>query len=138
MFFISLGYTCRMSTQRNLYEVVVVGAGPAGLAVAACLKKANIDSMILEQSQTVGSTWYRHYERLHLHTAKNISALPFLPVPKSHPRFLSRQQVIDYLESYARTFQLDVRLGQQVTTTFQEDGNWIVQTQDSSYATRNL
>ena len=134
----SLRYTYRMSVQTSDHEVIIIGAGPAGLAVAACLKKAKIDNLILEQNQQVGSAWHRHYERLHLHTAKNTSGLPFLPFPKSHPRFPSRQQVVDYLESYARTFQLDVRLGQTVTKALQDDGIWNVQTQDSSYRTKNL
>jgi cation diffusion facilitator CzcD-associated flavoprotein CzcO len=58
-----------------------VGAGPAGLAVGACLKQAGISCLILEQADKVGVAWHRHYERLHLHTDKKHSALPFVPFP---------------------------------------------------------
>lgn len=127
-----------MPAQPSYVEVIIIGAGPAGLAVAACLRKANFDCMILEQHQQVASAWHRHYERLHLHTDKKNSELPFLPHPKTSPRYPSRQQVIDYLESYAKAFQLDIRFGQRVTTACQQNDQWIVKTHDASYLTRNL
>jgi indole-3-pyruvate monooxygenase len=52
-------------------EVVVIGAGPSGLAVGACLKQPQIDFTILEKEHQVGSSWRRHYERLYLHTIKS-------------------------------------------------------------------
>lgn len=56
-------------------HAIVVGAGPAGLAVGACLKQADVPCVILKQSDRVGGTWHRHYERLHLHTPKAYSGL---------------------------------------------------------------
>ena len=56
-------------------HTLVVGAGPAGLAVGACLKRAGVPCLILEQTDKVGAAWRRHYDRLHLHTAKAYSAL---------------------------------------------------------------
>lgn len=64
-------------------EVVVIGAGPAGLAVGACLRKVGVDFKILEKNHQVGSSWRQRYERLHLHTIKQLSALPYVPFP--HP-----------------------------------------------------
>jgi len=127
-----------MSATISDYDVIIVGAGPAGLAVAACLKQANIESVLLEQSHQAGSAWYRHYDRLHLHTDKKNSELPFLPYPKTYPRFPSRTQVIDYLELYAKTFQLDIRFGQQVVSAAPQDQRWIVETLNSTYVASNL
>jgi cation diffusion facilitator CzcD-associated flavoprotein CzcO len=93
---------------------MIIDAGPSGLAVGACLQLAGIPSLIFEQSQQVGAAWRRHYDRLHLHTDKAHSELPFAPYPKDTPRYPSRLQVIQYLEAYARQFQLEPRLGQQV------------------------
>ncbi len=61
-------------------DVVVAGAGPAGLAVGACLRRAGIEFVLLEKEQTVGAAWRRHYDRLHLHTDRGDSSLPYLPL----------------------------------------------------------
>jgi indole-3-pyruvate monooxygenase len=119
-------------------HTLIVGAGPAGLAVAACLKQTGIPFLILEQTDRIGSAWHKHYDRLHLHTAKQYSALPFFPFPKDYPRYPSRSQVIDYLEAYAKEFQLEFRFGQEVIAAHQANGFWEVQTQDIHYQTINL
>jgi thioredoxin reductase len=120
------------------YETIVVGAGPAGLAVGACLKQAALPYVILEQSGTVGSAWHRHYDRLHLHTDKKNSELPFVSYPKHYPRYPSRAQVVDYLDSYAAKLKLDIRFNQQVVSAYCENNQWKVQTQDSLYQASNL
>src|SRR5215813_2070281 len=95
-------------------NAIIIGAGAAGLAVGACLKQAGIPNLILEQSDQVAATWRRHYDRLHLHTDKNNSTLPFAPFPKDYPRYPSRDQVVQYLEAYAQRFDLDIRFKQRV------------------------
>ena len=115
-----------------------MGAGPAGLAVGACLKQAGISCLILEQADKVGVAWHRYYQRLHLHTDKKHSALPFAPFPKEYPRYPSRSQMISYLEAYSRQFLLEPRLGQQVISAHQSDGIWEIRTQDTCYQASNL
>jgi cation diffusion facilitator CzcD-associated flavoprotein CzcO len=105
-------------------HVIVIGAGPAGLAVAACLKHENIPSMILEQNDRVGSAWHHHYDRLHLHTDKRNSELPFLPYPKDYPKYISRFQLIEYLESYAQKFRLNIRFHQEVISAESIKDQW--------------
>ena len=95
-------------------QVLVIGAGPAGLAVAACLRRAGVSFDQVDRDHTVAGTWGRHYDRLHLHTVKRFSALPGQPWPDDAPRYPSRQQVVDYLARYARTQGLQPRLGVQV------------------------
>jgi cation diffusion facilitator CzcD-associated flavoprotein CzcO len=119
-------------------QTIVIGAGPAGLAVGACLKQANIQTIILEQSGKVGYAWHCHYDRLHLHTDKKHSELPFLSYPKEYPRYPSRTQVIEYLGSYAKKFQLDIRFHQQVVSAYFQSDKWYVRTQDTLYQTTNL
>ncbi|MBI3805627.1 MAG: NAD(P)/FAD-dependent oxidoreductase [Nitrospirae bacterium] len=119
-------------------DTIIIGAGPAGLAVGACLKGAGLPFLILEQSDQVGAAWHRHYNRLHLHTDKAHSALPFVPFPKEVPRYPSRLEVIRYLERYAQQFQLRPRLGQQVVSARFSNGLWEVETQDARYRSENL
>lgn len=119
-------------------QTIVIGAGPAGLAVAACLMRAGSSCLVLEQGNDVGETWQRHYERLHLHTDKAHSALPYVPFPRDYPRYPSRLQVIDYLRAYARHLALALRYAQRVVVARQSSGAWEVRTQDSCYRSSNL
>jgi NADPH-dependent glutamate synthase beta subunit-like oxidoreductase len=95
----------------NDNDIVVVGAGPAGLAVSACLRKQGLAHVVLEREASVGAAWRRHYERLHLHTAKRYSALPLSPWPAEAPRYPSRAQVVAYLERYAVDHAVVPRFG---------------------------
>lgn len=119
-------------------NTIIIGAGPAGLAVGACLKKAGVPFILLEQSDKVGSAWRRHYDRLHLHTDKRNSELPFAPFPKSYPRYPSRDQLVGYLESYAKKFELDIRYNQRVISAQKENKSWVVRTQDVEYRAAHL
>lgn len=95
-------------------DVLVIGAGPAGLAVGACLRRQGVPFDHVEREPTVAATWQRHYDRLHLHTIQRYSALPGQPWPAGTPRYPSRQQVVDYLARYAATQGLAPRLGVSV------------------------
>jgi cation diffusion facilitator CzcD-associated flavoprotein CzcO len=119
-------------------EAVVVGAGPAGLAVAACLRRAGCEPVLLEKEAAVGATWRRHYDRLHLHTDRARSSLPFLPLPRDYPRYPSRQQVVDYLEAYARALVPAPRCGEEVTAARRREGRWTVETGRAVYRARTL
>lgn len=107
---------------------LIVGAGPAGLAMAACLKRAGVPYVLLERGERVGWAWHNHYERLRLHTVKEHSSLPFLPFPEDTPRYPSRRQVVDYLERYARELDLRPRLGEDVTRLARQGGRWTAET----------
>lgn len=92
-------------------ETLIVGAGPAGLAVGACLRRAGCKFTIVERERELAPAWRRHYERLHLHTVKRHSALPFLPFAADDPTYVPRARVVSYLEDYARAFELAPELG---------------------------
>jgi len=117
---------------------IIIGAGPAGLAVGACLRRAGIDSVIFEKSDRVGAAWHFHYDRLHLHTDKTRSALPLLPFPARDPRYPSRQQVIDYLEAYAREFALQPRFGHEVTAARRGGEGWVVEANGDRFESAHL
>jgi len=87
----------------------------------------------------VGSSWRGHYERLHLHTPKNHSALPFLDYPSSYPRYPSREQVVAYLDEYARAFDIQPHFGQDVVRCTPTAGDgWEVETQAATWRGRHL
>ncbi|KAM3267587.1 putative indole-3-pyruvate monooxygenase YUCCA8 [Capsicum chacoense] len=87
---------------------VIVGAGPSGLAVGACLKEQGIPFVILEKSDCIASLWQkRTYDRLKLHLPKQFCQLPKFPFPQHYPEYPTKKQFIDYLESYARKFDIN-------------------------------
>lgn len=103
-------------TQRSVpVDAYIIGGGPGGLATAAALKARGLHGVVLEQADSVGSSWRGHYDRLHLHTPRELSGLPGLPIPKEMGRWVSRDDVVRYLELYAAHHDLDVRLGAAVS-----------------------
>lgn len=113
------------------HPVVIIGAGPAGLATAGALRMRGIRSVVLEGSEQIAPSWRRHYDRLHLHTPARFSALPGLPIPKRFGRWVSRDDVVRYLEQYADFQALDVRTGTSVTglrRAGEDDQEWVVST----------
>ncbi|CAK9170694.1 unnamed protein product [Ilex paraguariensis] len=86
---------------------IIVGAGPSGVATAACLKERGVPSLILERSNCIASSWqHKTYDRLHLHLPKQFSELPLMSFPSNFPTYPTKQQFVDYLEAYVQFFDL--------------------------------
>jgi cation diffusion facilitator CzcD-associated flavoprotein CzcO len=118
-----------VSPTRNGNGVVVVGAGPAGVAVALALKDAGVRPVVLEQADAVASSWRRRYQRLRLNTWRPFSHLPDRPFPKGTPSFPSREQVIEHLERHAHEDGIDLRLGTRVERIDPNRDGWTVNIQ---------
>ncbi|MDX3455609.1 NAD(P)/FAD-dependent oxidoreductase [Streptomyces sp. ME02-8801-2C] len=95
--------------------VYVIGGGPGGLAVAYALRAQGVRAVVLERGEGVGSSWRRHYDRLHLHTTRRLSSLPGLAMPRSFGRWVARDNVVRYLEKYAEHHELEVVTGVEVS-----------------------
>src|SRR5262245_57116899 len=109
-------------------QTLIVGAGPAGLAAAACLWRGGIRATVLERAPSIGAAWRAHSGRLPLHTPKEGSTLPGLAFPDTVPRYPSRAQVIEYLERYAATLPDAPRTNEEVVSVRRDDGRWLVRT----------
>ena len=75
-------------------DTLIIGAGPAGLAMAGRLRQAGHTFDLVDKAPNIASSWRGHYDRLHLHTVKKLSHLPGLPFPAAYPRFVSRDGLI--------------------------------------------
>ncbi|MER6564867.1 NAD(P)/FAD-dependent oxidoreductase [Streptomyces sp. NPDC001093] len=94
--------------------VYVIGAGPGGLAAAYALRARGIRAVVLEKAENVGASWRGHYDRLRLHTTRRLSALPGLKIPRKSGRWVSRDDVVRYLEKYAEHHELEIVTGVEV------------------------
>ncbi|CAL4891994.1 unnamed protein product [Urochloa decumbens] len=102
---------------------VIVGAGPSGLATAACLKARGVPSLVLEKDPCVASSWrHRTYERLRLHLPRCFCELPMAPFPAGTPAYPTRDQFVAYLDGYARAFGIEPRLGARVRAAAYDAG----------------
>ncbi|MFJ6697244.1 flavin-containing monooxygenase [Streptomyces sp. NPDC091272] len=99
----------------NDRPVYVIGAGPGGLAAAAALRARGVRAVVLEKSDRVGASWRAHYDRLHLHTTRRLSGLPGLRMPRSFGRWVSRDNVVRYLEKYVEFHELEIVTGVEVS-----------------------
>ncbi|MGW4754159.1 flavin-containing monooxygenase [Streptomyces chartreusis] len=100
------------ATDRPVY---VIGGGPGGLSVAHALRARGLRAVVLEKSDRVGASWRRHYDRLRLHTTRRLSALPGLPMPRRFGRWVTRDDVVRYLEKYAEHHDLEIVTGVEVS-----------------------
>ena len=117
-------------------SVAVVGAGPAGLATAACLRRRGIGGTVLERGEGVGQAWRGHYDRLHLHTPRVQSHLPGYRIPRSSGRWVARDDLVDYLEAYADHHRIGPQFGVEVQRLDPDDGGWRLTTTDGEYHAR--
>ncbi len=106
----------------------VIGAGPGGLAAAYALRARGIRTVVLEKSDAVGASWRRHYDRLHLHTTRRLSALPGLKIPRRFGRWVSRDDLVRYLEKYAEHHELEIVTGVEVHRVERAEGGtgWLL------------
>jgi indole-3-pyruvate monooxygenase len=105
-------------------KTLIIGAGPAGLAMAGRFTNLNEPYILLEKSDKIAVAWHQHYERLHLHTDKRHSALPHLPFSEELPTYLSRLELINYYEKYCNTFNIKPLFNQEVVSVKKENGQW--------------
>jgi putative flavoprotein involved in K+ transport len=96
------------------YDVAVVGAGQAGLAIGHHLARQGRRFAIFDRADSIGAAWQSRWDSLVLFTPRRYDALPELDFPGDPNGYPTRDEVIGYLERYAETFELPVELGSEV------------------------
>jgi cation diffusion facilitator CzcD-associated flavoprotein CzcO len=107
-------------------QVVVVGAGPSGIASALALKDAGIRALVLDRADEVASSWRGRYDRLRLNTCRPFSHLPNRRYPKGTPMFPSRDEVIEHVAGHAR--DIEFKGGITVERIDRGEGDWVLKT----------
>jgi putative flavoprotein involved in K+ transport len=117
--------------------IVVVGAGPAGLASAAMLQRAGANVVVLDRAE-VGGAWTKRYDGLRLHTVRWLSCLPGYRIPRRFGRWPAHDRLLEYLQLYATYHRLDVRTGVEVMRLERGDGGWLVGTADGGLSAERV
>jgi putative flavoprotein involved in K+ transport len=109
------------------FDVVVVGAGQAGLAMGYFLARQDRRFVILDGADSIGSAWRARWDSLTLFTPRRYDSLPGLAFPGGPDGYPTRDEVIEYLERYAKTFALPIELNSRVRKLSAEGGSYGVE-----------
>jgi putative flavoprotein involved in K+ transport len=118
--------------------VVIIGAGSAGLAAAAALRRAGVETVVLERGPGVATSWRDRHEGLRLNTIRWQSGLPGLRIPRSAGRWVGRDDFVSYLERYAAAHRLEVQPGVHVQRLDPAEGGWQVSTSAGTHETSGV
>jgi putative flavoprotein involved in K+ transport len=119
-------------------DLVIVGAGSAGLATGALLRRGGIEPLLVEAGPEPGAAWRERYDRLHLHTPRLLSGLPGRRIPRRFGRWLARDDVLEYLSAYAEGESLDIRTGTRVGRIERNGDLWHLDIAGSPLAARDV
>lgn len=126
-----------MSTQH--IETLIIGAGQAGLSTAYHLKQRNRECLIVDGNERIGDNWRCHYDSLKLFTPAKVDGLDGLPFPGDPWSFPTRDEFAEYLETYAVTFDLPVRMRTRVERLRATDpGGFVAELGDGRLACDNV
>jgi putative flavoprotein involved in K+ transport len=101
-------------THIETVDTIVIGGGQTGLTIGYHLAQAKRDFVILDAGSRVGDAWRSRWESLLLFTPARLNGLPGLPFPAPRDEFITKDEMADYLEEYARCMDLPVRLDMRV------------------------
>jgi hypothetical protein len=119
-------------------DTLIVGASISGLASASSLRKKGIEYILIERESQLAMPWRNHYERLHLHTNKRLSNLPYKKFNGRIPRYPTRLQVLEYLDDYRAEFDINPVFNTEAKSINKEGAHWITETSNGKYKSNHL
>ena len=128
----------RGSYEPEQVETIIIGAGQAGLSVGHHLARRGRQFLILEANERVGDSWRMRWDSLRLFTSARYDSLDGMPFPSAPGYFPTKDEMADYLASYASRFALPVRTGQTVTSLTREGNRYLVVTDRGQYEAKHV
>lgn len=123
----------------TIYDVIVIGAGQSGLAAGYYLKKAGLSFLILESGSEATGAWPHYYNSLRLFSPAKYSSLPGYAFPGDKKRYPTRDEVVDYLKTYAEKLQLPIRYHRKVVRIHKQNQVFQIETsQEERYYTKQV
>lgn len=120
------------------HKIVIVGAGPAGLASALALKDRGLRSLVVDRAASVGSSWRGRYDRLKLNTWGGWSHLPGRPFPKGTGKFPTRDDMIEHLERHAAEDGLEFQFDTEVERIDRDGDDWLLRAGSAEFGGRQV
>ena len=124
--------------EREDVDTLVIGGGQAGLATGYQLSRRDLPYKIIDANERVGDAWRNRWDSLRLFTPNRLNSLPGMPFPGYHWGFPSKNEMADYLESYARKFDLRVETGVRVERLTRERGRFVATSRDRRFEADNV
>ena len=104
----------RENMKKHEADILIIGAGQAGLALAYHLQSADFRYLLIEQNERIGDSWRKRYDSLTLFTSRAYSALPDLALEGDPDGYATRDEIADYFERYAHHYDFPIHLNQTV------------------------
>jgi putative flavoprotein involved in K+ transport len=127
-----------MNGPRESVDTVVIGGGQAGLAVGYHLAQRGVPFLILDANGRTGDSWRNRWDSLRLFTPNMVIRLPGMSHPVPRWGFLSKDELADFLESYAHHFGLPIRHGMRVERLVGDGDRFLVQAGGSEFEADNV
>ena len=127
-----------MATSAERFGTVIVGGGQAGLATGYHLAKRGRPFVILDASDRIGDPWRKRWDSLRLYSPAAYDGLPGLPFPARRASFPTTHEMADYLETYAKHFELPVRSGTAVETLGKEGERYVLTAGAQTFEAENV
>ena len=121
-------------------DVLVVGGGQAGLAIAARLKQLQIDTLIVDRGLRIGDNWRNRYHALTLHNQVQVNHLPYMPFPPNWPVYIPKDKLANWFEAYVESMELNYWTGTEFESGAYNaaEGRWTVLLQLADGTTREM
>jgi putative flavoprotein involved in K+ transport len=123
---------------REYVETLVIGGGQAGLATGYQLSRRDLSYKIIDANKRIGDAWRNRWDSLRLFTPNRLNHLPGMAFPGYHWGFASKNEMADYLESYARKFDLQVETGVRVERLTREGDRFVATSGDRRFEADNV
>lgn len=120
----------------EVYDVIVIGGGQAGLAAGYHLHRRGADFLVLDTEQKTGDVWRRRWDSLRLFTPAQHDGLPGLRFPDARGTFPTKDQVADYLVEYVARFELPVEHGVRASRVWKSSDGFTIESTGGEYLAR--
>lgn len=125
-------------TDTNIYDVVVIGGGQAGLSLGFYLRRSGLRYIILDAQKKAGGAWLRGWNSLRLFSPAQWSSLPGWLFPGNPARYPDRDEVISYLEQYEERYKLPIKRPIKVTGVKSQGENLMIETDGETFTARTV